>query len=83
MKPILLAMGVQSAGPMKLFAWGQTDVGSKRDHNEDSFLVAPDMGLFVIADGMGGHQGGDRASSRWICCSACTCAAYPATTRLA
>jgi len=48
---------------MKLFAWGQTDVGSKRDHNEDSFLVAPDTGLFVVADGMGGHQGGDRASS--------------------
>ena len=48
---------------MKLFAWGQTDVGSKRDHNEDSFLVAPDLGLFVVADGMGGHQGGDRASS--------------------
>ena len=47
---------------MKLFAWGQTDVGSKRDHNEDSFLVANDLGLFVVADGMGGHQGGDRAS---------------------
>src|SRR5262245_25433529 len=48
---------------MKLFGWGQTDVGSKRDHNEDSFLVAPEIGLFCVADGMGGHQGGDRASS--------------------
>src|SRR5947208_642929 len=61
MKPVALAMRVQLWRPMKLFAWGQTDVGSKRDHNEDSFLVAIDLGLFVIADGMGGHQGGDRA----------------------
>ena len=54
--------GYNPNGPMKLIAWGQTDVGSKRDHNEDSFLVAQELGLFVVADGMGGHQGGDRAS---------------------
>src|SRR5262249_18714344 len=37
-------------------------VGRKRDHNEDAYLVDTPLGLFVVADGMGGHLGGDRAS---------------------
>jgi serine/threonine protein phosphatase PrpC len=47
---------------MKLIAWGLSDVGRKRDHNEDSYVVRSDDGLFIVADGMGGHLGGDRAS---------------------
>jgi protein phosphatase len=43
-------------------AAGQTDVGRRRDHNEDSFLVDPTLGLFIVADGMGGHAGGGTAS---------------------
>jgi len=40
-----------------------TDVGRKRSHNEDNFLVDPDLGLFVVADGMGGHAAGEVASA--------------------
>lgn len=39
-----------------------TDKGCVRDHNEDSFLSKPQSGLWVVADGMGGHSAGDFAS---------------------
>lgn len=39
-----------------------TDVGRQRDHNEDSFAVLEEQGLFLVADGMGGHRAGDVAS---------------------
>ncbi|HUX08260.1 MAG TPA: Stp1/IreP family PP2C-type Ser/Thr phosphatase [Acidobacteriota bacterium] len=39
-----------------------TDVGKQRSANEDSFLAAPELGLFVAADGMGGQAAGEVAS---------------------
>ena len=47
---------------MKLLAWGLTHPGKKREHNEDAFLINKELGLFAVADGMGGHMAGDRAS---------------------
>src|SRR2546423_3903080 len=41
---------------------GATDVGRKRDHNEDSLLVLPEHNLAVVCDGMGGHEAGEVAS---------------------
>lgn len=39
-----------------------TDVGRKRDHNEDALLVLPEHRLAVVCDGMGGHEAGEVAS---------------------
>ncbi len=43
-------------------ASGATDLGKKRQHNEDSFVINNSLGLYVVADGMGGHAAGEIAS---------------------
>jgi serine/threonine protein phosphatase PrpC len=47
---------------MRAIAFGMTDVGLQRDHNEDSYAVLSEYGLYIVADGMGGHRAGDVAS---------------------
>lgn len=53
----------QSRALILVTASGRTDRGLRRKNNEDSLLALEDEGLFVIADGMGGYQGGEIASA--------------------
>ncbi len=48
---------------MRIRSCGITDVGLKRGHNEDNYLINEELNLFVVADGMGGHAGGEYASA--------------------
>ncbi len=45
---------------------GFTHVGMKRDHNEDAYVIDPEQGLYIVADGMGGHNSGEIASKMAI-----------------
>jgi serine/threonine protein phosphatase PrpC len=47
----------------KIQLHGQTDTGSVRDHNEDAIVYNDDIALAILADGMGGHRGGEMASA--------------------
>lgn len=48
--------------PLSWKSFGITDVGKVRKHNEDSMLERTEIGLWAVADGMGGHAKGDIAS---------------------
>ncbi len=47
---------------MKLLSWCKTNTGKKRVRNQDFYLLDGDVGLYVLADGMGGQPGGGEAS---------------------
>lgn len=47
---------------MEISVFGMTDVGSRREKNEDAYLINTEHNLYIVADGMGGHLGGEIAS---------------------
>jgi PPM family protein phosphatase len=60
--PIFLRVSKLETTGARAIAEGLTDVGRKRSHNEDSYMIDEELQLFVVADGMGGHAGGGTAS---------------------
>jgi serine/threonine protein phosphatase PrpC len=54
---------------MQIDVWCKTDKGLRRDSNQDSFLINKDLGLYIVADGMGGHSGGEVASAMAVKCT--------------
>jgi len=49
-------------GPLRIEVAGETNVGMKRTHNEDNFSILEESGLYIVADGMGGHASGEVAA---------------------
>src|SRR5947199_4478038 len=54
------------APPKTVSSFGATHVGKKRTSNEDAFLAEDALGLYVVADGMGGHAAGEVASAQAV-----------------
>lgn len=52
--------------PFRIESWARTHEGRVRDHNEDSFCAKERAGLWAVADGMGGHEGGEWASAKLV-----------------
>jgi len=57
-----LAMAIVPNLRSKMRAVGVTDTGRVREHNEDTIQFDPEIGLYVLADGMGGYNAGEVAS---------------------
>lgn len=55
---------------MQINVWCKTDKGLRRESNQDSFLSRPELGLYIVADGMGGHSGGEVASAMAVAATA-------------
>ncbi|MEL6180715.1 MAG: cyclic nucleotide-binding domain-containing protein [Myxococcota bacterium] len=51
---------------MHIRAFGKSDKGLRRQHNEDAFLIDHDRRIYLLADGMGGHNAGDVASRMFV-----------------
>ncbi len=52
--------------PFRIESWAKTHEGRVRAHNEDSYCAREMQGLWAVADGMGGHEGGEWASAKIV-----------------
>jgi serine/threonine protein phosphatase Stp1 len=52
--------------PFRIESAARTHEGCVRDHNEDSYCAREPQGLWAVADGMGGHEGGEWASAKLV-----------------
>ena len=52
--------------PLRRTGTGLTDVGKRRSSNEDAYFLDDRLGLYVVADGMGGHAAGEVASQEAV-----------------
>ncbi|MEI8124305.1 MAG: Stp1/IreP family PP2C-type Ser/Thr phosphatase [Parachlamydiaceae bacterium] len=62
---ILSGMAINQA-PYKIVTCGISDVGLVRQNNEDAWKELPNIGFYVLADGMGGHQAGEVAAKEAV-----------------
>ncbi|WP_439578929.1 PP2C family protein-serine/threonine phosphatase [Elioraea sp.] len=54
------------SAPAPCRGWGATHAGTKRPSNQDAYLLRSEIGLWAVADGAGGHGGGEIASARVV-----------------
>jgi protein phosphatase len=58
----MVAEGQVAPAPLRRTGYGLTDLGRKRKSNEDALFLDDELGLYIVADGMGGHAAGEVAS---------------------
>jgi len=54
--------GTSTMSRIQINSYGATDTGRRRDHNEDRFFCDPELGIFMVIDGVGGYAAGEVAA---------------------